>query len=171
MRRPDLAGSTERHARGTDLRSLPGQPRASWPPSRSEPAQRVRRRPRRSDPRGAGLRLARRACPAKRTTIRIDASAGLIAGRPSSNRAEMPKRLFDRLTLVGRARLEVTIATGASRPTHGRYAMNLLDVSDPSRFRDEAVVTLHELLNLGRRGYFVPSTIVPTCMRGPMMPA
>src|SRR2546426_5040720 len=52
----------------------------------------------------------------------------------------MPKRLFDRLTLFGRARLDVTIATGALRPTHGRYAVDLFHVSDPSRFRDEAVV-------------------------------
>src|SRR5438876_4064797 len=74
----------------------------------------------------------------------------------------MPKRLFDRLPLFGRARLDVTIATGALRSTHGRYAVNLLDMSDPSRFRDEAVVTLHELLNLGGRGHFMPSTIVPS---------
>src|SRR2546422_5451070 len=66
----------------------------------------------------------------------------------------MPKRLFDRLTLFGRARLDVTIATGALRPTHGRYAVDLFHVSDPSRFRDEAVATLHELLNLGGRGHF-----------------
>src|SRR3989441_13276077 len=81
----------------------------------------------------------------------------------------MPKRLFDRLTLFGRARLDVTIATGALRPTHGRYAVDLFNVSDPPRFRDEAVVTLHELLNLGVRGHFMPSTIVPSCVMGPMM--
>src|SRR5438094_2139686 len=91
--------------------------------------------------------------------------------RPPSNHAEMPKRLFDRLTLVGRARLDVTIATGALRPTHGRYAVNLLDVSDPSRLRDETVVTLHELLNLGGGGHVMSSTIVPSCTRRPMMPA
>src|SRR6266849_3256653 len=78
----------------------------------------------------------------------------------------MPKRLLDRLPLVGRARLNVTIATGALRPTHGRYAVNLLDMSDPPRCRDEAVVMLHKLLNLGVRGHFMPSTIVPSCMRG-----
>src|SRR2546428_14189340 len=82
----------------------------------------------------------------------------------------MPKRLFDRLTLFGRARLDVTIATGALRPTHGRYAVDLFHVSDPSRFLDEAVATLHELLNLGGRGHFAVSMIVPTCMRGPMVP-
>src|SRR5256712_11769971 len=76
----------------------------------------------------------------------------------------MPKRLFDRLTLFGRARLDVTITTGPVRPTQRRYAMNLLDMSDPPRFRDEAMVTLHELLNLGVRGHFMPSTIVPSRM-------
>src|SRR2546425_10599854 len=77
----------------------------------------------------------------------------------------MPKRLFDRLTLFGRARLDVTITTGPVRPTQGRYAVNLLAMSDPPSFRDEAVVMLHELLNLGVRGHFRPSTIVPACMR------
>src|SRR5881296_680280 len=65
----------------------------------------------------------------------------------------MPKRLFDRLTLFGRARLDVTIPTGPVRPTQRRYAVNLLDMSDPPCFRDEAVVALHELLNLGVRGH------------------
>jgi hypothetical protein len=37
---------------------------------------------------------------------------------------------------------------------------------DPSRFWNEAVVTLHELLNLGVRGDFMSSTIVPSCMKG-----
>jgi hypothetical protein len=36
---------------------------------------------------------------------------------------------------------------------------------DPSRFWNEAVVTLHELLNLGVRGHFMSSTIVPSCMK------
>src|SRR5207245_10903794 len=81
--------------------------------------------------------------------------------RPSSNHAEMPKRLFDRLTLFGRARLDVTIPTGAVRLTQRRYAVNLLDMGDPPRFRDEAMMTLHELLNLVVRGHFLPSTIVP----------
>src|SRR2546425_684466 len=58
---------------------------------------------------------------------------------------------------------------GSARPTQRRYAVNLLDMSDPPRFRDEAVVMLHELLNLGVRGHFMPSTIVPSCLRGPMM--
>src|SRR2546422_699524 len=78
----------------------------------------------------------------------------------------MPKRLFDRLTLFGRARLDVTITTGPVRPTQRWYAMNLLDMSDPPRFRDEAVVMLHELLNLGVRGHFLSSTMVPYWMRG-----
>src|SRR5439155_23619860 len=85
---------------------------------------------------------------------------------PASNHAEIPKRLFDRLTLFGRARLDVTITTGPVRPTQRRYAMNLLDMSDPPRFRDEAVVMLHELLNLGVRGHFLSSTMVPSWMRG-----
>ena len=62
-----------------------------------------------------------------------------------SEHAEMPKRLFDRLTLFGRARLDVTTAAGPVRFTQRRYAVNLLDMRDPSRLRDEAVVTLHEL--------------------------
>jgi hypothetical protein len=86
-----------------------------------------------------------------------------------SNHAEMPKRLLDRLTLFGRAWLDVTIPTGSVRATQRRYAVNLLDMSDPPRFRDEAVVMLHELLNLGVRGHFMPSTIVPSCVMGPMM--
>jgi len=63
---------------------------------------------------------------------------GVDAGR-ASNHAEMPKRLFDRLTLFWRARLDVTAATGPVRPTERRYAVNLLDMSDPPRFRDEAL--------------------------------
>src|SRR5437879_2046419 len=35
----------------------------------------------------------------------------------------MPKRLFDRLTLLGRARLDVTITTGPVRPPQRRYAV------------------------------------------------
>src|SRR5207244_11853342 len=81
----------------------------------------------------------------------------------------MPKRLLDRLTLFGRAWLDVTIPTGSVRPTQRRYAVNLLDMSDPPRFRDEAVVMLPELLSLGVRGHCMPSTIVPSCLRGPMM--
>jgi hypothetical protein len=79
-------------------------------------------------------------------------------GTPS-NHAEMPKGLFDRLTLFGRARLDVTIPTGPVRPPQRRYAVNLLDMKDPPRFGDEAVVTLHELLNLRVRRHFLPSTI------------
>ena len=73
----------------------------------------------------------------------------------------MPKRLFDRFALFRRARLDVTMATGPVRPPQRRQAVNLLDVRDPSRFGDEAVVALHELLNLGVRGQVVASTIVP----------
>jgi hypothetical protein len=76
----------------------------------------------------------------------------------------MPKRLFDRLALFLRARLDVTTATGPVCPTQRRYAMNFLDMSDPPRFRDEAVVTLHEFPNLGVRGHFMPFLIVrPRC--------
>jgi hypothetical protein len=89
-------------------------------------------------------------------------------GTPS-NHAEMPKRLFDRLTLFGRAWLDVTISTGPVRPPQRRYAMKLLNMEDPPRLRDEAVVTLHELLNLGVRRHFLPSTIVPSYTREPMM--
>jgi len=42
----------------------------------------------------------------------------------------MPKRLFDRLTLFGRARLDVTIPTGPVRPTQRRDAVNFLGVSE-----------------------------------------
>src|SRR3989441_7599400 len=108
--------------------------------------------------------------PARAATDALNAPSPTVR-RSRSNHAEMSKRLFDRLTLFGRARLDVTIATGALRPTHGGYAVNLLDVSDPSRFRDEAVVTLHELLNLGGGGHVMSSTIVPSCTRRPMMPA
>jgi hypothetical protein len=78
----------------------------------------------------------------------------------------MPKRLFDRLALFLRARLDVAIVASPVGLTQRRYAVNLLDVRDPSRFRNEAVVTLHELLNLGVRGHFMSSTIVPSCMKG-----
>jgi len=74
----------------------------------------------------------------------------------------MPKRLFDRLTLFGWARLDVTITTGPVRPTQRRYAVNLLDMSDPPSFRDEAVVMLHELLDLVVRGHLVSSAIAPS---------
>jgi hypothetical protein len=73
----------------------------------------------------------------------------------------MSERLFDRLALFLRAPLDVAIATGAVRLTQRRYAVSLFDMSDPSRFRDEAMVTLHELLNLGVRGYRISSPIVP----------
>jgi hypothetical protein len=33
-------------------------------------------------------------------------------------------------------------------------------VNDPTHLRDEAVVMLHELLDLGVRGHVTPSTIV-----------
>jgi hypothetical protein len=81
----------------------------------------------------------------------------------------MPKRLFDRLALFGRARLEITITPGALRSTNRWHAVNLLDMSDPPSFRDEAVVTLHELLNLDVCGHFISSTIVSWYMRGPML--
>jgi len=78
---------------------------------------------------------------------------------------KLPKGLFDRLTLLGRARLDVTFTMRPVRPPQRRYAVSFLDMRDPSRFRDEAVVALHELLNLGVRGHFLPSTIVPSCVR------
>jgi hypothetical protein len=77
----------------------------------------------------------------------------------------MPERFFDRLALVLRARLDVAIVTGAGRLTQRRYAVNLFDMRDPSRFRDEAVVMLHELLNLDVRGHFISSRIVPSGTR------
>ena len=84
----------------------------------------------------------------------------------SSDHAEVSKGLFDRLTLLGRAWLDVTIPTGSLRLTQRGYAVNLFDMSDPPRFRDEAVVMLHELLNLAVGGHFMPSTIIPSCNEG-----
>jgi len=78
----------------------------------------------------------------------------------------MPERLFDRLALFLRARLDVTIVAGSIGLTQRRYAVNLLDMRDPTCFRNEAVVTLHELLNLGVRGHLMSSTIVSSCMKG-----
>jgi hypothetical protein len=46
----------------------------------------------------------------------------------------MPKRLFDRLALFLRARLDVTIVAGPVGLAQRRYAVNLLDMRDPSRF-------------------------------------
>jgi hypothetical protein len=37
---------------------------------------------------------------------------------------------------------------------------------DPTRFRDEAMVTLHEFPNLGVGGHLMHSTIGPSCMKG-----
>ena len=69
------------------------------------------------------------------------------------------------------ARLDVTIATRPVRPTQRRYAVDLLDMNDPPRLRDEAVVTLHELLNLGVRGHFLSLHDRIVLHEGPMMPA
>jgi hypothetical protein len=82
----------------------------------------------------------------------------------ASDHTEMPKRLFDGLTLFGRARLDVTITPGALRPTQRRYAVNFFDMDDPPRLRNEAVVTLHELLNFDVRGHFLPPPVVPSCV-------
>ena len=49
-------------------------------------------------------------------------------------------RCFDRLALFLRARLDVAIVAGSIGLTQRRYAVNLFDMSDPPRFRDEAVV-------------------------------
>jgi hypothetical protein len=64
----------------------------------------------------------------------------------------MPERLFDRL-LFGWARLDSTIPTGPFRLTQRRDIVDLLNVRDPPSFRDEAVATLYELLNLDIRGH------------------
>ena len=76
----------------------------------------------------------------------------------------MPKRLFDRLALFLRARLDVAIVAGPVGLTQRRYVVNLLDMRDPSRFWNEAVVTLHELLNLG-----VIASLTVTIMRSTMI--
>src|SRR5438094_10015608 len=78
----------------------------------------------------------------------------------------MPKRLLDRLTLFGRAWLDITIPTGSVHPTQRRYAVNLLDMSDPPRVLDEAVVMLQELVNRGLRGGCTPCTIGSSCLSG-----
>jgi len=62
--------------------------------------------------------------------------------RPPSDHVEMPKRLFDCLPLLGRAGLQMTTPTGPLRPAQRQYAVNFLDMGDPPRFRDEAVVML-----------------------------
>jgi len=77
----------------------------------------------------------------------------------------MAKRLFDRLALFGWARLDVTTAAGPVRFTAHRYAV--FHMRDPSRLRDEAVVTLHELLNLGVRGHFSAKRQPGHSLRGP----
>jgi len=69
----------------------------------------------------------------------------------------MPERLFDRFPFFWWARLDIAATTGPARPPQRRHAVNLLDMSDPPRFWDEAVVTLHELLNLDVRGHTMPS--------------
>jgi hypothetical protein len=93
--------------------------------------------------------------------VTVNAVSAVMPAVLPSNHTEMPKRLFDRLALFRRARLDVAIATGPVRPTQRRDAVNFLDMSDPSRFGDKAVVTLHELLNLGVCGHFISSTNVP----------
>ena len=63
-------------------------------------------------------------------------------------------------------RHDVAIVASPVGLTQRRYAVNLLDMRDRSGFRNEAVVTLHKLLNLGVRSHFMSSTIVPDCMKG-----
>jgi Winged helix-turn helix len=50
--RSDLDGATTRHARGADVRPLPGRPRARWSPHGSQSTQRVRRERRQGNGRG-----------------------------------------------------------------------------------------------------------------------
>src|SRR5260370_14351968 len=77
----------------------------------------------------------------------------------------MAKRLFDRLALFGRARFARPIPTSPVRPPQRRYAVNLLDMSDPTRLRDEAMVPLYEPLDLAVGGHFMPSTIVSSWLK------
>src|SRR6266404_3207492 len=77
----------------------------------------------------------------------------------------MAKRLFDRLALFGRARFDLPIPTSPVRPPQRRYAVNLLDMSDPTRLWDEAMATLYEPLDLAVRGHFMPSTIVASWLK------
>ena len=77
----------------------------------------------------------------------------------------MAKRLFDRLALFGRARFDLPITTSPVRPPQRRYAVNLLDMSDPTRLRDEAMATLYEPLDLAVRGHFMPSTILSSWLK------
>jgi hypothetical protein len=78
--------------------------------------------------------------------------------RSPSDQTEMPKRLFDCLTLFGRARYDATTPTGAVRCTARRYAPKSLDMSDPGGFRDETVVMLNELLYLAVGRHPSPSS-------------
>src|SRR5712664_1788785 len=68
-------------------------------------------------------------------------------GSPS-NQTEVPKRLFDDLALLGRARYDAPATTGAVRRSARRQAPKRLDMSDPTRLRDEAVMPLNEVLYL-----------------------
>jgi hypothetical protein len=51
-----------------------------------------------------------------------------------STKSRQDPRLLDRLTLFGRARLDVTIATDPLGCTQRRYAVNLLDMCDLAVF-------------------------------------
>jgi hypothetical protein len=68
----------------------------------------------------------------------------------------MAKRLFDRLAFFGRAWFDLPTATSPVRPPQRRYAVNLLDMGDPTLLRDEAMATLYEPLDLAVRGHLCP---------------
>jgi hypothetical protein len=53
--------------------------------------------------------------------------------------------------------------TRPTRPLVAGATAQPSDITDPPCLRDEAMVTLHELLNLGGRGHFMPFLIVRPC--------
>ncbi len=79
----------------------------------------------------------------------------------------MPERLFDCLTLFGRARDDPTTPTGTVRRSARRQAPKRLDMSDPTGFRDEAVMTLNDILYLALGRHPNPRSEKPSGETGP----
>ncbi len=75
----------------------------------------------------------------------------------------MPKRFFDCFTLLGRTRYGATAPTGAVRRPARRQSPKNLHMSDPSGLRDEAVVTLNELLYLAVGRHLGPLLVEHSC--------
>jgi hypothetical protein len=81
--------------------------------------------------------------------IIVFGSSNAAADRPDpSDQAEMAKGLFDGLTLFWRARDDATTTTSAVRLAASGQTSEHLDMSDPRGLRNEAMLTLNELLYL-----------------------